>query len=58
VEKQDEEFDLWLEKMYPNLADRNAFKKKHYIPIGIDLSFTNFEEFFTKRNLSILIHLI
>lgn len=32
VEKQDQEFDLWLEKMYPNLADRNEFKKKHYTP--------------------------
>lgn len=50
VEKQDQEFDLWLEKMYPNLVDMDEFKKKHYIPLGIDLSFTNFEEFFTKRN--------
>lgn len=32
MEKQDQEFDLWLEKMYPNLADRNEFKKKHYTP--------------------------
>ncbi len=46
-EKLDQEFDNWLDKMYPAIAE---FKKKHYIPYEIDLSFTNFDEFFTKRN--------
>ena len=49
-EKRDQDFNVWLENTYPNISERNEFKKKHYIPLDIDLSFTNFEEYFTKRN--------
>ena len=49
-EKLNQEFDIWLDKMYPKISERNEFKKKHYIPIDIDLSFANFEQFYTKRN--------
>lgn len=49
-EKRNLDFTIWLKKTYPNEIDRNDFMIKNYIPRGIDLSLTNFEEFFIKRN--------
>lgn len=48
-EKRDQEFDRWLKKMYPTVSDQDEFKKRNYIPIDINLSFANFEEFYNKR---------
>lgn len=49
-EKLDKDFNVWLEKAFPNIDERNDYMNKHHIPQNIDLSFENFEEFFNKRN--------
>lgn len=47
IEKNDKDFDKWIEKIPPDaLAD---YKKKHLIQPTIDLAFDNFEEFFETR---------
>ena len=48
-EKRGKEFNVWLEKYPKNSSDRKDFMEKHYIPMDIDLSIENFEEFINKR---------
>jgi len=49
IEKSDKEFNVWLEKNYPNERDKKEFMRKNFIPKNIDLSFHNFEEFIAER---------
>lgn len=48
IEKNDEDFDEWLAKNYSDVSKLKDYKEKHFIP-NVDLAFTNFEEFFIKR---------
>lgn len=48
VEKSDIEFDLWLNKVFPDEKIRNEYKFKNYIP-DLDLTLDNFINFFEKR---------
>lgn len=48
IEKQDIDFDLWLNKIYPNPKDKKAYMQRHYIP-DIELSFPNFIDFIEER---------
>ncbi|MCV3743364.1 DUF262 domain-containing protein [Ureaplasma sp. ES3154-GEN] len=48
-EKNDKEFKVWLEEIYPGDTEKQAkFKKDNYIP-DVNLDFENFIEFFNKR---------
>ena len=47
-EKNNKDFDEWLNEAFPNPEQLKDYKKKHFIP-DIDLSFENFEEFLEKR---------
>jgi hypothetical protein len=47
-EKSGKDFNVWIKEKYPNINDRKAYTKKHYIP-DVDLSINNFKEFFKKR---------
>jgi len=47
-EKKDMLFDEWLLKNYPAKVKREEYCQKHFIP-HVSFSFTNFQEFLTKR---------
>ena len=47
-EKNATDFDVWIKENYKDHAKLSDYKSKHFIP-DVDLSFTNFEEFFEKR---------
>jgi hypothetical protein len=47
-EKNDKDFDEWLSENYHDAKKLRDYKEKHYIP-DVDLSFTNFKEFFSER---------
>lgn len=47
-EKNDKEFEEWLNENYPGVKQQQDYKDKNYIP-NVSLAFTNFEEFFTER---------
>ena len=47
-EKNNKDFDEWLKEAFNNPDQLKAYKEKHYIP-DVDLSFENFEEFFSAR---------
>ena len=47
-EKNNKDFDEWLEETYSDTAELKAYKEKHFIP-DVDLSFTNFDEFLEER---------
>lgn len=47
IEKQDKDFDKWLEATYDE-SEIKDFQTKHLIP-DVELNFGNFEEFFTER---------
>ena len=53
IEKQAMDFDIWLTDKIPEdeIAD---YKRKHYVP-NTDISFSNFDVFFEKRN-ELLLH--
>ena len=53
-EKSNMDFKTWLEQKYPSEEEQREYMKKHFIPQGIDLSFSNFEQFFKERNKLIL----
>ena len=48
LEKGGEDFNLWIEKEYPDRGSRNDYMRKHYIP-DVNFSFDNFREFIEKR---------
>ena len=48
-EKSDIEFQKWLNITYKDKGVRSDFMRKNYIPVDMDLSFGNFEEFFEAR---------
>ena len=47
--KQNNSFKEWLEGKYKTEKERKAFKKKHLIPLEVDLDEGNFRNFITKR---------
>jgi len=49
-EKNDKEFEGWLKENYPGVKQQQDYKDKNYIP-NVSLAFTNFEEFFSEREL-------
>jgi len=49
-EKAAKDFKEWLTETYPDENERKDYMKKNHIPIDIDLSFDNFEEFIEKRS--------
>jgi len=49
IEKQDKEFEVWLNETYPSEIDKKDYFQKHYIPENISLGFNNFIEFFKER---------
>ena len=48
IEKQNKEFDIWFKKTIKSKEEKAEYKKKHFIP-DVDIGFTNFIEFFEKR---------
>lgn len=48
IEKNNKEFDIWLNETI-NIEAMDDYKTKHYIPKNIKLDFSNFIEFFDKR---------
>lgn len=48
MEKSNKDFQEWLFQTYPNVQARQDYMEKNYIP-DIDLSLTNFDDFFDKR---------
>ena len=47
-EKSNAEFEDWLKENYADPDKLKAYKEKHYIP-DVGVEFTNFEEFYKKR---------
>ncbi|WP_336595101.1 DUF262 domain-containing protein [Bacteroides acidifaciens] len=47
-EKNDREFEEWMDSNYSNQSKRKDYMEKHYIP-DVSFSFDNFEDFFTER---------
>jgi uncharacterized protein with ParB-like and HNH nuclease domain len=47
-EKSGKDFNVWIEKKYPDLTERKEYMKRHFIP-DIDLSLENFEKFIEER---------
>lgn len=47
-EKRDNDFKEWFEKINQDAPSKSDYRAKHYIP-DVDLSFTNFKEFFDER---------
>lgn len=47
-EKNDREFEEWMDANYSNQSKRKDYMEKHYIP-DVSFSFDNFEDFFTGR---------
>jgi len=48
IEKLNRNFGEWLNETYPDSLERQEYKKRHLIP-DVDLSLSNFLEFFEKR---------
>lgn len=48
-EKSDIEFQKWLNITYKDTEARSDFMRKNYIPVDMDLSFSNFAEFLEAR---------
>ena len=48
LEKLDKDFNVWLNKIYPNPKDQKEYREKHLIP-DVNLNFNNFLEFFKER---------
>ena len=48
-EKSNIEFQKWINKTYEDKEARSDFMRKNYIPVDMDLSFGNFEEFLEAR---------
>lgn len=55
-EKNDTDFDIWLNDNFIDEGKLKDYKQKHYIP-DVDLKFTNFEEFFAEREKLLLAQL-
>lgn len=53
IEKLNKDFKKWLDEIYPESQDQNEFKKRHLIP-DVELNFSNFIDFFEKREKLIL----
>jgi len=53
-EKSNKDFKKWLKETYPHEEQQKEYMEKHFIPTGINLSFSNFEEFFHERKKLIL----
>ena len=49
IEKQDDEFELWVNSTYKTTLEKKEYFTKHYIPQNIKYDFNNFIEFFTER---------
>lgn len=49
IEKRAMHFEDWVNKSYPNPADRDAFLLANEIPVGQSLSFEDFLEFMSSR---------
>ena len=49
IEKQDTEFNVWLDKVYPTIEAKKLYKEKHYIPKDVSLDFPDFLQFLEKR---------
>ncbi len=47
-EKNDREFEKWMDANYSNPSKRRDYMEKHYIP-DVSFAFDNFEEFLTER---------
>lgn len=47
-EKNDREFEEWINANYSNQATHKDYMEKHYIP-DVSFAFDNFEDFFTER---------
>ncbi len=47
-EKNNKDFDDWLNETFTDLEQLKAYKEKHFIP-DVNLKFDNFEEFFEAR---------
>ena len=48
-EKNDTDFDDWLNETLKNKQSRQAFMDRNYIPEDVDLQFDNFPEFYDER---------
>jgi len=48
-EKSAKDFAQWLKETYKSEDERKDFMKKNYIPQGVSLDFSNFDEFLVKR---------
>ena len=55
-EKSDKDFKDWVHQKFSNEEQRKEYMKKYYIP-NIDLSFTNFKDFFNMREKLLIIAL-
>jgi len=47
-QKRNQHFEEWLDSAFTKTEERDGFKRRNFIP-NVDLSFTNFVEFFEKR---------
>ena len=47
-EKSNTEFEVWIDKTFPEESQRKEYMNKNYIP-DVDFSFENFEEFLIQR---------
>lgn len=47
-EKNNTEFEIWLNQNYSDNGKLEAYKEKHFVP-NVSVGFTNFEEFFQER---------
>ena len=52
IEKQDKDFEVWLESNYKNQDDFKDYKDKHFIP-DCNLSIDNFLDFYDRRKAKI-----
>jgi hypothetical protein len=48
-EKNDSEFETWLQETYRSKQTRQSFTDRNYIPEDVDLDLDNFREFFEER---------
>lgn len=49
IEKNDKEFDKWIDETFHDINIKNDYIQKHYIP-NVSLNISNFKEFIEKRN--------
>lgn len=54
LEKNDKEPEEWINSQYKSAEERREYLKKNYIPENIELTITNYEEFFRRREELIL----